>query len=168
MRKQAKEPIDDNACNTFGAYVGSGDDQLTCVDGCAIGAGRVVRAERRAEAAEAAAQEAAAVAAAAAREARAAIDETERLRAEGVDLSRWREAVVNLRDALETAQRGARGEGDDGSEQRKKNEDGGRFLWNTIFQRLKIFPALFEIGSTWLLWSQALAVVGYRNRDSSH
>lgn len=97
------------------ADVGKHDQHSSVEEGSSVAAGRaVVRAEWRAEAAEAAAREAATAAATAASEARAAKRETERLRKEGLELSRWREAVVNLRDALETVQREVKGGGDAG------------------------------------------------------
>ena len=78
---------------------------------------RAARAERRAETAESAERAAAAAAVAAAREARAAREEVQRLRAEGLELSRWRDAVLDLRDELKIARRRGEGEG--------RREDGG-------------------------------------------
>ncbi len=91
---------------------------------------RVALAERRAEAAESAGRAAAAAAAAAAREARAAQREVERLRAEGLELSRWREAVLSLRDELKIAGRGGReGEGGNGAGgEGPRRTDGGKCL----------------------------------------
>lgn len=76
----------------------------------------VVRAERRAKAAEKAAV-------IAANEARVAKAERERLRTEALELSRWREAVFDLRDVLEVAER----EGADGGGRRNGRDDGERW-----------------------------------------
>ena len=83
---------------------------------------RVTHAERRAEAAEAAERSAAASATTAMREARAAKDEAERLRLEGLDLSRWKEAVLDLRDMLRIAERGGGGGRGDGGDRREDGE----------------------------------------------
>ena len=122
----AREPIADKECDTTIADVRSGD-QHPRVESCAVTAAIVGRAERRVEASEAVVREAATAAVTAASEARAAKDETERLRAEGVELSRWREAVLNLRDVLEISQREGQRGGDDGREARSTNENGRCF-----------------------------------------
>lgn len=122
--EEAKEPVADKYCDTVATDVGSGDDQHPRIDGRTINADRVACAEWRAEASEAAAREAATAVVTAACETRAAKAEAERLRAEGVELSRWREAVLNLRDVLEITQREGQEVGDDGRE-----DDGRCFLW---------------------------------------
>lgn len=128
MQEEVQEPIEVKECDNIIADVSSGDDQHKRVDGGSIPAGRVGCAEPRAEAAEAAAREAATAAVTAVCETRVAKDETERLRAEVVELSRWREAVLNLRDKLDIDQRDEQGGGGDGSGERRTNEDGGCFL----------------------------------------
>lgn len=137
LDRSFRVPEDENGpsaaeeCYTIAADTASGDDQYTRVD-------RVARAEWRAEAAEAAARKAETASAAAASEARTAIDEAERLRAEGVELSRWREAVLNLRDVLEIAQReGKVGKEDDG-EGRRPYQDGGCFQWEAATRHCSI------------------------------
>eukprot|EP00752_Nemacystus_decipiens_P007698 g6881.t1 len=120
---EAKEPTADTIiCETVRADAGSGVSQQPRFGGRPITAGSVGLEERRAEAAEAAAREAAA-AMTAANEAKAAKDEAKRLRAEGAELSRWREAVLNVRDALEIAQGEGQGAGDGNREGRRTHED---------------------------------------------
>lgn len=80
---------------------------------------------RAGEAAERAA--AAAATAAAVCEARAARDEAKRLRAEAVELSRWREAVLDLRDVLEIAHQGD-GEGTINGDARERATEHGRLV----------------------------------------
>lgn len=111
LTQEAKEPIAQEEPYTIAAEVGSG--------------GEFVRAERRAEAVEATARDEAKAAVNAASEARVASDEFELLRAEGIELSRWREAVLNLRDVLEVVEREGKGEIDGGGEERRSNGDGG-------------------------------------------
>lgn len=65
---------------------------------------RIRLAERRAGAAEAAERVASAAAVAAANEAKVATDAMERLRMEGLNLSKWRDAVLELRDVLKLAE----------------------------------------------------------------
>ncbi|CAN0221477.1 unnamed protein product, partial [Scytosiphon promiscuus] len=84
-----------------------GDQQIGGDDGV----DRLTRAERRAGTAEAAERAIAARMLSVVREATVAKDETERLRAEVLELSRWREAVLDLRDVLNVSQEQNRGRG---------------------------------------------------------
>lgn len=121
---------------------------------------RVACAERRVEAAESAGRAAAAAAAAAAHEARAAQQEVERLRAEGLELSRWREAVLGLRDELKIARRGG-WEGEEGSGaggEGPRRTDDGRVMSSPRnggnCRGLTLPCSLFD----WKLWVIGLAV----------
>eukprot|EP00903_Cladosiphon_okamuranus_P017393 g16021.t1 len=116
-QEETQEPIAHEECDTIIADASNGDDQHMCVDGGSIVAGRAGHAEKQAEVAEAAARGAAAAAVTAISEARAAKDEAERLRAEGVELARWRQAVLDLRDVLKIAQRDGQEVEDDGREE---------------------------------------------------
>lgn len=102
-----------------------GGDEQKCFAGMGLAEcdERVAHAERRAGAAEAAERSAAASAVTAMRETRAANEEAERLRLEGLELSRWREAVLDLRDALRIAEQdGGEGRADDGGDRSNGGE----------------------------------------------
>lgn len=85
---------------------------------------RLARAERRAETAEAAERATAARMLSVARETTVAKGEAERLRVEVLELSRWREAVLDLRDVLNIAQERDRERGNEADREEGMSDDG--------------------------------------------
>lgn len=116
------------ACGVTGRR---GDDRSARNQGCHKSAGvgedgidRGARPELRTGEAEVPQRAAAATAVS---EARAAKDEAERLRAEAVELSRWREAVLDLRDVLDSAQQRHGWVATSGDGMERKTDDGNLF-----------------------------------------
>lgn len=85
---------------------------------------RLARAEWRAETAEAAERVTAARMLSVAREATVAKEEADRLGAEVLELSRWREAVLDLRDVLNVAQKRDRGTGNEPDRETEITDNG--------------------------------------------